>query len=240
MTYRILDLFCGAGGAAKGYADAGFEVVGVDINPQPRYPFGFAWQNALDVLRGSDIMVYRGGTPDEILDLRDFDAIHASPPCQAYSAMSHCRPGLAEKYPKLIEPTRELLQATGLPYVIENVEGAPLRPDLRLCGTQFELGVRFNGRRYELQRHRIFETSWRPIPMDTCEHNYRAFPLYGHGAPGNRSDLRGMDFASAAREVMGIDWMNRDELAEAIPPVFTEFVGLLLRAHLDSSHREAA
>lgn len=225
MTYRILDLFCGAGGAAVGYHRAGFEVVGVDIKAQPRYPFKFI---QADVMRFCTDWGYY------------FDAIHASPPCQAYSAMSHCRPGLAEKYPKLIEPTRELLKATGLPYVIENVEGAPLVDYGQVCGTQLGCNAEFNGRKYELQRHRWFETNW-PLVTYECEHVYRSFPVYGHGAPGNRPDLRGPDYAETARQIMGCSWMSRDELDEAIPPVYAEFVGLQLRRHLrTTSNQDAA
>lgn len=117
------DLFCGAGGAAVGYHRAGFGIVGVDINPQPNYPFAFVQADALEYLKKY------GGV---------FHAIHASPPCQHYSAMSQCRPGLAQKYPALIEPVREILDPLGRPYVIENVIGSPLkkpghavRPDVR-------------------------------------------------------------------------------------------------------------
>ena len=229
MTYRVIDLFGGAGGAAMGYHRAGFEVIGVDIEPQPRYPFEFIQADALEFL-DTHLTVY---------DLDGIDAIHASPPCQAYSAMANCRPGLAEKYPKLIEPTRELLQATGLPYVIENVPGSPLKNYGQLCGTIFCRQVEFNGRKYELQRHRWFETNW-PLTTYECEHAYPSLPVYGHGVPGNRPDLRGQDFAVAAREAMGIDWMNRDELAESIPPCYTEFVGRQLRAHLESTSNPEA
>src|SRR5512139_314282 len=146
---RILDLFCGAGGAAVGYHRAGFDVVGVDINPQPNYPFEFVQADALWALQQLQV--------GSLLDyhLSDFDAIHASPPCQRYSTATK-RNGTELEHPDLIGPTRELLQATGLPYVIENVVGAPLRDSILLCGSWFALGA--DG--YRLKRHRLFETSW--------------------------------------------------------------------------------
>lgn len=176
----------------------------------------------------------------EYLDTEDqFDAIHASPPCQRYSMMSKCRPGLADKYPDLVGPVRERLRETSLPHVIENVPGAPLIAPLELCGCDFGLTAEFNGRKYGLQRRRLFESdalrmngffrntvlSGRPH----C-HPHPSFPVFGNGAPGNRPDLRGRGFTAAAREAMGIDWMTREELAEAIPPAFTEYVGSHLLA----------
>lgn len=256
MTYRVLDLFCGGGGASEGYRRAGFEVTGVDINPQPHYPFRFLQGDAMVML---DIMAIYGGDIAGIW----WDAIHASPPCQAYSVMSKCRPGLADEYPKLIEPVRERLEQIGLPYVIENVEGAPLESPVKLCGTMFGLGARFNDYDYVLRRHRLFEASF-PVEQPACEHNgryalsvaghgnpnnndrferkaRRSMAVYGHSAPGNRPDLRGPGYAQATREAMGIDWMNREELAESIPPAYTEHVGKALLQHLKStSNREAA
>ena len=225
---RLLDLFCGAGGAAEGYRRAGFDVVGVDIKPQPRYPIGMFYftGDALEVLRS-------GWVGDPTQDgpswrVSDFDAIHASPPCQAYSTMSRRWNGNADKHPKLIARTRELLMATGLPHVIENVPGAPLYYPIRLCGSSFGLGVR---------RHRMFEFS---VEMDVptappCDHNsqppkYRVYdhgkwylsrtaPVYGHGGGKAKEQWS---------EAMGIDWMSREELTEAIPPAYTEFVGARL------------
>src|SRR5262249_42856191 len=128
---RLLDLFCGAGGAAMGYHRAGFEVVGVDIKPQPNYPFQFVCADALAVLRGeADIDI---GRPERI------DAIHASPPCQAYSVLKHLSSG---DHPDLVAETRTLLQSTGLLYVIENVPGAPLRDPVTICGSSLGLDVR--------------------------------------------------------------------------------------------------
>lgn len=199
----LLDLFCGAGGAAVGYHRAGFDVIGVDINPQPRYPYHFILNDALSELEGGAV---------------GFDAIHASPPCQGYSAMSNSRPGIADEYPRLIEPVRELLQATSLPYVIENVPGAKahMHDPVTLCGQMFGL---------ELYRHRLFESN---VPMWQPEHPAHVMPASkaGHWKPGTVMSVAGhVSPIAKAREVMGIDWMTRDELAESIPPAFTEHVG---------------
>jgi DNA (cytosine-5)-methyltransferase 1 len=205
---RLLDLFCCAGGAGKGYHDAGFDVVGVDINPQKNYPFMFIQADALEFIK-------RNG--------RHFDAIHASPPCQRYSAMSACRPGLAEEYPDLVGATRDALDGTGLPYVIENVPRAPLRADLMLCGRMF-------GR--ALYRHRIFESN---IPLAQPDHPKHVTPggRAGHWKPGQIISISGnCSPIGLAREVMGIDWTNRRELAESIPPYYTEHIGRQLIEHV--------
>lgn len=207
---RLLDLFCGAGGAAMGYHRAGFEVVGVDIIPQPRYPFEF---------HQADAMTY---------PLEGFDAIHASPPCQAYSAMSRCRPGLAAAYPDLVASTRGRLQRAGVPWVIENVPGAPLEAPTLLCGQMFGL---------PLYRHRLFEANW-PLPL--ILHPAHAIPTSraGHWEPGTIINVAGNTSPIAlAREAMGIDWMRRAELAEAIPPAYTEWVGRCLLAFGDERQR---
>lgn len=215
---RLLDLFCGAGGAAMGYHRAGFEVVGVDIKPQPNYPFEFWQSDALDALRDEDFLV-------------DFDAIHASPPCQAYSSMTNCRPGLACAYPDLVGPTRRLLEATGLPYVIENVPNAPMRADVTLCGQMFGL---------PLYRHRLFESS---VLLTQPEHPEHVIPASkaGHWKPGTIMSVSGhVAPIKIAREAMGIDWTNREELAEAIPPAYTEHVGRDLLAAIQHALVEAA
>jgi DNA (cytosine-5)-methyltransferase 1 len=156
---RLLDLFCGAGGAAMGYHRAGFDVVGVDHRPQPNYPFEFIETDALTFLReGGPI---RGW----------FDAIHASPPCQAYSAGARMRNGYAKDHPRLIEPLRELLIQTGLPYVIENVPEAPLRSPMRLCGSQFGLDVR---------RHRAFESNVLLL-SNGCTHDHQGVVVGVYG-----------------------------------------------------------
>jgi len=219
---RILDLFCGAGGSAVGYSRAGFEVVGVDIEPQPNYPFHFIRADALGVF--DDEFWLLGG-------IADFDAIHASPPCQAYSTTASLHDA---EYPELIEPIRELLRVTGLPYVIENVQGAPLINHVRLCGSSFGLGVR---------RHRLFEISPMPLMPPMCAHYLQPEPIdvTGTGGPASRSPggnggiHRKPKNLAQAREAMGVDWMSRRELSEAVPPAYTEWVGAHLRAHLRES-----
>lgn len=205
---RLLDLFCGAGGAAVGYHRAGFDVVGVDIEPQPHYPFEFEQADAIHWCESIG--------PAMLAEM--FDAIHASPPCQLYSEM-HGSSG-----PDLIGPTRELLEATGLPYVIENVEGAPLRDPIRLCGSMFDLDV---------ERHRLFETNWAFGGHHwPCRHKIWAprYDVYDHGKhyKAKTVPVYGTGGGKAAEHwgaAMGIDWMTRSELAEAIPPAYTEFIG---------------
>jgi DNA (cytosine-5)-methyltransferase 1 len=201
-------------GYHRAFPDA--EIVGVDINPQPRYPFTFVQTDAVWLADG---LAYYGS---------DFDFIHASPPCQRYSAMSNCRPGLADAYPDLVDATRQLLQATGVPYVIENVPGSPLVDPVELCGQMFGL---------ELYRHRLFECSF---PVATPPHPEHVIPASkaGHWRPGTIMSVAGhVSPIAKAREVMGIDWMNRAELGEAIPPAYTEHIGRSLARHLE---RQAA
>lgn len=208
---RLLDLFCGGGGASAGYAAAGFDVTGVDINPQANYPYAFIQADALAFL-------IDGGW-------RGFDAIHASPPCQLYSkkpsTYGRARRHYAD-HPDLIGPTRELLRETGLPYVIENVRGAPLDAQLELCGTHFGLGIR---------RHRLFEANW-PMPMAPASCDPRHAGLYDPWNGAGRS-------AAKMRAAMGIDWLPTSggasrklgytgDLYNAIPPAFTEWIGRYL------------
>jgi DNA (cytosine-5)-methyltransferase 1 len=210
---RLLDLFCGAGGCSVGYARAGFEVVGVDIEPQPNYPFQMIQYDALRYL-------------DETMDVlgRRFDAIHASPPCQDYSTLKGFTAG---EYPRLIAPTRALLERAGLPFVIENVAGArdELRSPIRLCGSSFGLRV---------WRHRYFEMSHPPTMVPPCSHALHPKPLdvTGTGGPSSKPRTKpggGLSRKPAnlaeARGAMGIDWMTRPELSEAVPPAFTEWIG---------------
>jgi DNA (cytosine-5)-methyltransferase 1 len=205
---RLLDLFCGAGGAAMGYHRAGFEVVGVDIAPQPRYPFEFMQADALHVLtewRAED----RWG---------QFDAIHASPVCKRYSVVTPAR--ARDSHPDQIGPVRELLTGSGIPWVIENVPGAPLRPDLKLCGCMFELP--------NLKRERWFETSWQAFAMRApCDHREPVITVSGTGA-GNQHARHGHIGFADWRRAMGIDWMTGKELAQAIPPAYTEYIGRCL------------
>jgi DNA (cytosine-5)-methyltransferase 1 len=220
MRPRLLDLFCGAGGAAAGYHRAGFDVVGVDLVPQPHYPFEFHRADALEVLRS---LALDDGPPRM---WGPFDAIHASPVCKDHSKLRHATKrdhGTAW----LLGATRDLLAAQPLPWVIENVAGAALRPDLRLCGCMFGLADT-TGRR--LYRERWFETSWHGFGFrPPCHHAGRAITVAGHGAQGGWEYVNGVAPSHADRcTAMGIDWMNRDELAQAIPPAFTEHVGRCL------------
>jgi len=211
---RLLDLFCGAGGAAMGYHRAGFEVVGVDIAPQPRYPFTFIQADAMT------------------FPLHGYDAIHASPPCQAYTVAGYPNRAQGKIYPDLVAPTRAALKATGTPWVIENVPGSPIRADYRLCGCQFGQA--------ELRRVRWFETSWYGYSLSPpCQHTQPAVSVAGHGEPSRtRRRTLGLPNSTVAdwRRVMGIDWMNRDELSQAIPPVYCEFIGEQLLASLAVDH----
>jgi DNA (cytosine-5)-methyltransferase 1 len=206
---KLLDLFCGAGGAAVGYHHAGFtEIVGVDNRPQKNYPFAFVLGDALEYLAD------RG---------KDFDVIHASPPCQHYSALAAMHAD--RTWPDLIPATQAALEGRGQPYVIENVEPSPLMRastlygvhGILLCGSMFGLGVA----RGQLRRHRIFESSVL-LRQPACQHRGRAVGVYGHGG---HSGKHRMLYRAEAAEAMGIDWMNRDELAQAIPPAYTEFIG---------------
>lgn len=220
---RLLDLFCCAGGAAMGYHQAGFEVVGVDINPQPHYPFEFIQRNVLDL--------HWEWIEDE------FHAVHASPPCQFATALRHA-PG-AKEHQNLIPGTRRVLGAADIPYVIENVEGARdhLRNPVMLCGSMFHLGAAG----HQLQRHRLFETNWGLRPAaGPCAHREPVIGVYGghvrcrsakHGGRRTR-DFEGRDKPALAREAMGMDWATMGELSEAIPPAYTRFIGEQLMAKL--------
>jgi DNA (cytosine-5)-methyltransferase 1 len=215
--YRLLDLFCCAGGAAAGYSQAGFDVLGVDLHPQPNYPFEFMQADAL-------------GLTQEFL--RSFDAIHASPPCQSYSDLAK-RNGNAHEWPRLIEPVREMLLQSGRPYIIENVEGAPLINPVVLCGTMFP-GLR-------VLRHRLFETNFLLTALSHGKHpKVHTFDKRKshYGKTDERKDFvqvtgGGNCTIAAARDAMGIDWMNKGELNEAIPPAYTFFIGQQLLRHLE-------
>jgi DNA (cytosine-5)-methyltransferase 1 len=216
-----------------GYYRAGFEVVGVDIEPQPRYPFEFIQGDALDY----------ASTPLEW----EFDAIHASPPCQAYSVLRRANPDA--EYPDLIGPTRELLEQTGLPWVIENVPGSPLRYSIVLCGSMFGLGsesgdgVKAEQTYRQLRRHRLFETSF-AILQPQCVHTGEALGVYGGGPTGrytfengakkDRYGRRGGYQGTVAekRAAMEAAWMSAAELNQAIPPAYTELIGHQLMQHV--------
>lgn len=235
MKPVLLDLFCGGGGASAGYAHVGFRVVGVDIEPHPRYPFEFVQAGALTVL--DDLLAHRTIAG---YGLHDIAAIHASPPCQRYSAMSRCRPGLADTYPDLIAPVRERLLHTGKPYVIENVEGAPLRADLMLCGSMFDCVTTWEPYGHVgLRRHRIFESNVPLTAPKPCNHALPSVAVYG-GGPSAHKKLKGKGHAQAQREVMGIDWMTRGELNESVPPCYTGWIGLQLRGEIALAAIEVA
>ena len=231
MMKRLLDLFCGAGGAGVGYHHAGFEVVGVDINPQPHYPFEFHQADVFDYL---DIH-------GEIW--REFDVIHASPPCQAFSSMTKGRwKERVRLHPDLIAPLRKLFIQSGTPYVIENVIGAPLLNPIILCGTMFGLETEKGN---QLRRHRIFETSFLVGLVPPCQHNQLStVGIYGGGQhPRRRTRKRPMDmtipneadFGIRIRQVvMGINWMTGKELNQAIPPAYTEFLGKIIMKLLEA------
>lgn len=208
---KLLDLFCGAGGAAMGYYQAGFDIVGVDIAEQPHYPFRFIQRDALR-------FVDKHG--------RKFAAIHASPPCQFYSSLRSVN-GIEDSYVGMIPNVRESLVATGTPYVIENVAGAlsHMHSPIMLCGSSFGLRVR---------RHRLFESNM-SLSQTSCAHEwqdglpcYRArtvklsgvMPVYGTGA---QLDGGGDFFHGSV--AMGIYWMAREELSQAIPPAYTRYIG---------------
>lgn len=217
MTRRLLDLFCGAGGAAVGYHRAGFDVVGVDIEPQPNYPFEFHQEDALDVLRCWEMHNGRCWT-----DWGDFDAMHASPPCQAYSTTASLHDN---EHPELYDITKDYLEGTGLPWVIENVIGAPYASGIVLCGSMFGLRVR---------RHRNFESSVLMMRPE-CRHDLCPEPIdvTGVGGPGGRH--RKPKNLADGQDAMGIDWMSRKELSQAVPPAYTEWIGAYLINAIDTS-----
>lgn len=215
-----------------GYHRAGFDVVGVDIEPQPHYPFEFYQADAMT------------------FPLVGFDAVHASPPCQGYTLMRGLGgKAVGKNAPLLIPQVRDLLERSGKPYIIENVEGAPLLNPIKLCGSMFGLGVR---------RHRLFETNWglycelrhrhdtwpiavwgdgRPTRKEARKQHCGPIAVYGdhpEDAPIHRhkENKPGLTRRAATLEVgrtaMGIDWMDWKELTQAIPPAYTEYIGSIL------------
>lgn len=219
MRPRLLDLFCGAGGCSVGYHRAGFDVVGVDLNPQPNFPFEFIQADAMTWIAD-----------------REFDAIHASPPCQAYTTMGQKHAATQAAHPAFIADIRRALQATGLPYVIENVTGArrELNHPIVLCGRALALSVK---------RHRLFECSFPAFSLQ-CACQGDELPVYGK-LDGRRvwtrvdgSELRAARTLKQASEAMGVDWMTWDELRESVPPAYTEHIGHHLMAEVRA--RQAA
>lgn len=214
MKPVLLDLFCKAGGAGMGYHLAGFDVVGVDIEDQPRYPFEFYKADALQYLEQHGHL---------------YDVIHASPPCQRYTNMQSIHKNRIE-HPDLIEPVRDMLIATGKPFIIENVVGAPLKDYITLCGVMFGLKV---------YRHRLFESNVLLMePPHPC--HPEVMPSVGRGVSPSgyvsigAGGIIGVRNAHKLRsDAMGIDWMNRDELTNAVPPAFTNYVGQQILNHLN-------
>jgi DNA (cytosine-5)-methyltransferase 1 len=208
---RLLDLFCCAGGASEGYARAGFEVVGVDIDPQPHYPFEFHQADALT------------------FPLAGFDFIAASPPCQAHTLCQRIRDN---DHPELVGPIRRRLKRAGVPYAIENVVGAPLIDPIELCGAMFGLLT---------YRHRLFECSFQ---IKAPPHPDHVAPVRKMGRPVRDGEFMhvvgNFSGVALARKAMGIDWMMRDELREAIPPAYTEFIGRKALAYINRVRLEAA
>lgn len=198
---KLLDVCCGAGGCSVGYARAGFEVIGCDLFPQPEYPFTFIQTNALEI------------------DFAPYDIIHLSPPCPRFSVATRFNPGKAESHEDLLTPLRVKVLASGKPYILENVVGAPLHKPIRLCGTMFGLRV---------YRHRLFESNLPIVAPTHPKHLYRStrpgripqahefWCVAGHF--GNKQ---------AAAEVLGVEWMSkRKNISDAIPPAYTYYLGL--------------
>lgn len=222
---RLLDLFCCAGGAGVGYSRAGFHVTGVDIMPQPHYPFTFVQDDAIEYVLAHG---------------HEYDAIHASPPCQVHSITANAH---SVQHPDLLEPTRAALIKAGRPYIIENVELAPLINPVRLCGTMFGLRAPdVDGVELQLQRHRLFETSF-PVGLapSPCAHD--STPVGGsykgsyHRTPEHRDNPERRGGYAPALPVraalLGIDWtLNEHELAQAIPPAYTKWIGAQLIEHI--------
>lgn len=219
---KAIDLYCKAGGASMGLYRAGFEVTGVDIEPQKNYPFKFIQADALTV------------------DLSGFDFVWASPPCQAHTSLKGAawdKKSYVEKHPDLIPATRQKLQRSGLPYIIENVQGAPLFMPILLCGSHFNLSTKQG---HQLRRHRLFESNFLIMSPGLCIHTTPTIGIFGNKARDTGAEKRHYSQPKLSRgtppsgilltlrdaqEAMGIDWMNQKEMSQAIPPIYAEFLG---------------
>jgi len=202
---KLLDLFCGVGGASAGYTAAGFDVTGIDLKHGKRYPYTYIRGNVSDYLNNEY--------------LQQFDVIHASPPCQTHSITQHLRNAQGKSTSKvdMIPEVRAALIASGVPYIIENVPGSPLIDPIQLCGSSFNLKVR---------RHRLFESNIN-LKGSICNHNAQGKPVGVYGSlndeiPGGGHTAKTLH---QARSAMGIEWALWGELVEAIPPIYTEYLG---------------
>ena len=208
---KLLDLFCGVGGASAGYAEAGFNVTGIDLKHGKRYPYTYIRGDVLEYLKDLDF-------------LRSFDVIHASPPCQTHSITQHLRNAQGNTTSKLdlIPETRAALIASGKPYIIENVPGSPLINPIQLCGSSFGLKVR---------RHRLFESNMNLIGS-VCDHKLQGRPVGVYGSLNDQIPNGGKTAATIdeARTAMGISWALWGELVEAIPPAYTYYLGKQINA----------
>jgi len=209
---KLLDLFCGAGGASMGYSMAGFDVTGIDVKHGKRYPFTYIRGDVRDYLN-TDY-------------LSQFDVIHASPPCQTHSITKHLRNAQGKSTSKIdmIPEVREALIASGKPYIIENVPQSPLINPIQLCGSSFGLKVR---------RHRLFESNM-SLVGSTCNHTTRPVGVYGSLNDEIPRGGKTAETIDQACEAMGIDWAIWTELVEAIPPAYTHYLGEQIAACLNA------
>ncbi len=203
---KLLDLYCGVGGASAGYYKAGFDVTGIDLKHGRRYPYKYIKGDVLLYLQDLDF-------------LRSFDIIHASPPCQTHSITQHLRNAQGKSTSKLdlIPQTRAALIASGKPYVIENVPGSPLINPIQLCGSSFGLQVR---------RHRLFESNMK-LTGSVCDHKAQGRPVGVYGSLNDQIPKGGKTATTIdeGRDAMGMPWAIWTELVEAIPPAYSEYIG---------------